>query len=229
VTEPTALLRRYVAEPTAVGAVAPSSRWLVDALTAPVAARSGPAKILEVGAGTGPVTRRLGALLGPDDLLDICEIDPTFIRILEETVLASGALAEARCQGRVRLLHCRLQEISRGDGYDYIIAGLPLTGFEPQEVQEVLKTIQRSLRPGGVFSYFEYVGLRRLARLAPQRRARRRARVVSRLLDEHIRSFEIARRVVVRNLPPAHARHWRFDNGCPRIGPGRGDFCDPSR
>lgn len=211
VAEPTAFLRRYVSEPTTVGAVVPSSRWLVDALTAPLTARSAPSSILEVGAGTGAVTRRLAALLGPEDRLDICEVDPTFVRILEKTVLASGPLAAARRQGRVRLLHCPLQEIDTTSRYDYVISGLPLTALGSRDVEAILATIRVSLRPGGVFSYFEYVGLRRLAGLSPRRRSRRRVRAVSRLLDRHIRSYQVARHTVVRNVPPAHARHWRFD------------------
>ena len=218
VVEPVAFLRRYFAEPTSIGAVVPSSRWLVEALTAPVAARSEPASILEVGAGTGSVTRRLAALLGPEDRLDICEVDPTFVRILEKTLLSSGPLALARREGRVRLLHCPLQEIDTVGRYDYVISGLPLTAFARREVKAVLETIRLNLRPGGVFSYFEYVGLRRLARLSPRRRSRRRVRAVSRLLDQQIRDHQVARRTVVRNLPPAHARHWRFETSITQSG-----------
>jgi len=211
VTEPTAFLRRYFAEPNSVGAVAPSSRWLVAALTAPVAARSGPASILEVGAGTGAVTRRLAELLGPEDRLDICEVDPTFVRMLETTILSSAPLAIGREQGRVRLLHCPLQEINTARAYDYVISGLPLTAFRSEDVQKILETIRLSLRPGGVFSYFEYVGLRRLGALLPRRRSRHRVRAVSRLLDQHIRDYQVDRRTILRNVPPAYARHWRFD------------------
>ncbi len=211
VSEPAAFLRRYVAEPASVGAVTPSSRWLAEALTAPVAARSGPASILEVGAGTGPVTRRLGKLLGPKDHLDICEADPTFVRILEESVLASGPLAVARREGRVRVLGCRLQELNSSRLYDYIICGLPLTVFGARQVKDVLSTIRLILRAGGVFSHFEYVGLRRLAGMSLRRRSRRRVQAVSRILDRHISSYQVARRTVVRNLPPAFARHWCFE------------------
>jgi phospholipid N-methyltransferase len=203
---------RCLADPIAVGSVAPSSQCLAQALTAPLAARSSPARVLEIGAGTGAVTRRLGELMGPADHLDICEIDPTFVRILRRTVLASGPLATARLEGRVCLLHCAVQEIRAPQHYDYIISGLPLSVFDSHELRDILESIQRSLRPGGFFSYFEYACVRRLLKVSPSRRWRRRIRAVSRLLDAHIRDYQVAQRMVLRNLPPAHARHWRFDS-----------------
>jgi phospholipid N-methyltransferase len=205
------LLRRAIAAPERVGAVLPSSRWLASALTAPFSRRQAPARVLEVGAGTGPVTRRLARLLGPADRLDICEVDAKFVRLLQRTVLAAGPLAHAHAQGRVRLLHCPVQDIEAADRYDYVISGVPLNALASGEVETILNAIERSLRPGGVFSYFEYVGARRLLSVSPDRRARRRIRAINRVLNRRIRSHQVARRVVLANIPPAHARHWRFE------------------
>ncbi len=204
-------LRRYVAAPQQVGAVLPSSRWLAAALTAPFAARTAPAVVLEVGAGTGPITRRLGQLLGPDDRLDVCEIDPKFAGWLEQTLLASGRLGQARAEGRVRLLRCPVQDIDAECHYDFVISGLPLNGFDSVEVETILNAIQRSIKPGGTFSYFEYVGLRRLMTIAPNPKDRLRMRATNAVLNGRIHSYQVARQTVLANFPPAHARHWRFE------------------
>ena len=204
-------LRRLVVAPQQVGAVLPSSRWLVAALTSPFAARTAPARVLEVGAGTGPVTRRLARLLGRQDRLDICEIDLKFIRLIEQTLLIGGPLAAARAQGRVGLLHCPVQEIDAEDRYDFVISSLPLNSLDTGDVEMILDAIQRSLKPGGIFSYFEYVGARRLLSVSPNRRLRRRIRATSSVLDRRIRSHQVARRTVLANIPPAHARHWQFE------------------
>lgn len=208
--EPLRFFKRYVASPKQVGALLPSSRWLAGALTAPFARRTGPARVLEVGAGTGPVTRRLGKLLGPEDRLDICEIDDKFVRILERTLLDNGPLADAWVEGRVHLLHCPVQDIDAPESYDYIVSGLPLNAFTSSEVEVILDAIQRNLKPGGIFSYFEYVGARLLLRVSPDGRARRRVRAVSSMLERRIRRHEVAHRTVWANVPPAHARHWQF-------------------
>ena len=50
---------------TTTGAVAPSSRFLARAMTAPLARRDGPVRVLEIGPGTGAVTGKIVRLLRP--------------------------------------------------------------------------------------------------------------------------------------------------------------------
>jgi phospholipid N-methyltransferase len=202
--------RRWMSAPTQVGAVAPSSPALAAAVTEPFARRSTPARVLEVGAGTGSFTRRLGELLGPEDRLDICEIDQTFVHMLEGQVAALPALKTAKQEGRLRLLHCPVQDIDTADAYDYVISGLPLNGFEPGLVTDVLACIERVIKPAGTFSYFEYVWLRRWMHYAMKSATRRRIRAVSEILDAAISKYEISRTMVLNNVPPAYARHWCF-------------------
>lgn len=203
-------LKGYVRNPNVVGAVAPSSRALASALCRPFRSFSRPAKVLEVGAGTGAVTRYLGVLLGEKDELDICEMQPDFADILERDVLTNAALAPAVTTGRVRLLRSAVQQLTRENWYDFVISGLPLTSFELSDVQDVFDVIRRSLKPSGVFSYFEYVGLRKTSRLLSLGRQRARIRSVSAYLSQHIRDHQFDRQTVLKNIPPAYARHLRF-------------------
>ncbi|MHC4695189.1 MAG: class I SAM-dependent methyltransferase [Planctomycetota bacterium] len=205
-------LSRYLRDPKTVGAVGPSSRALAAALSDPFKLRTRPARVLEVGAGTGAITRHLGGLLAEDDELDICEKHPDFARILERDVLARADFRPAIQSGRVRLLHLPVQELTHENRYDFVISGLPLTAFGLRDVHDVFKVIRRSLKPGGIFSYFEYVGLRRTSRLLWLGKQRRRIRMVSAYLSKHIKRHQFDTRTVLRNFPPAHARHLRFDN-----------------
>lgn len=204
-------LRRYLAAPHVTGAVAPSSVRLAMALTRPFARRTRAVRVLEVGAGTGAVTRVIGDLLGAEDQLDVCEIQAELADVLDCDVLRKGRLGEARREGRVRLLRCPVEEVDAPDTYDYVICGLPFTAFPAGDVRRILRVIRRNLKPGGTFSYFEYVGLRRMSRTLGWGRRRRRVRVVSRVLDVLIRRHEVSRETVLLNFPPAHGRHWRFD------------------
>jgi phospholipid N-methyltransferase len=206
-----AFLRRYLAAPQLVGAVTPSSRFLARALAAPFAERGKPARVLEVGAGTGAVTERLIKLLGPEDHLDICEIQPEFATIIDRTILSEPKAAEMRAKGQVSLLCCPVQTIRAVVPYDYIISGLPLTAFAPGTVRDVMESIRVNLAPSGVFSYFEYVGLRRLRVWLSSLRGKHEARVVSDMLTGQIQTHEIGRQTVWCNLPPAYARYWQFD------------------
>ena len=204
-------LKGYARDPSSVGAVAPSSRALAGALCEPFRRRAHPARVLEVGAGTGAVTRHLGELMSDADELDICEIDADFAAILEQDVLTGTDFASGVATGRIRLLIKPVQDITEEGRYDFVVSGLPMTAFELQEVKEVFAAIRRCLKPDGVFSYFEYVGLRRTSRVLALGRHRARIRSVSAYLTDHIRSHQFERRTVLRNFPPAHARHFRFD------------------
>jgi len=203
-------LKEYVSNPSTVGAVAPSSAALAQALCEPFRRFQRPAKILEVGAGTGAVTRHLGALLGENDELDICEIQPRFADILQRQVLSRPEFADGLRSGRVRLLVNPVQEIALEDHYDFIISGLPLTSFDLPLVQEVFEAFRRCLKPEGILSYFEYVAMRRTSRTFSIGQSRKRVRSVSRYLTARIREHQFARRTVLRNFPPAYARHLKF-------------------
>jgi phospholipid N-methyltransferase len=190
--------------------VAPSSRYLAAALVRPFSERTCPATVLEIGAGTGRVTTRLIDLLGPEDHLDVCEIQPSLADLIESRVMSTPHARAARARGRLRLLRCPAQDIVDPHGYDFIISGLPFTAFGPELVQTILDAVQRNLRPDGVFSYFEYLVLRRLNRSFALGGSRRRIRAVSAILDRYIRDHQFSRETVLLNIPPAYARHWRF-------------------
>lgn len=203
-------LRRYIAAPHVVGAVAPSSRGLAQALSAPFAARTEAARVLEVGAGTGAVTRVIAERMGIADRLDICEIEEPFADAIQRDLIDSGPLNKAHREGRVRLLRCPVQAVDETAAYDFVISGLPFTAFSAQDVGHIVEVIQRNLKPGGVFSYFEYVFLRRLGRMFSMGEKRKRFVAVSELLDQLIERHQFDRKTVWWNLPPAYARHWRF-------------------
>jgi phospholipid N-methyltransferase len=204
-------LRSYLRDPLTVGAIGPSSRRLGEALIRPFARRRRASRVLEIGAGTGAVTRRVIALLREGDHFDVCEIDERLADVIEAVVLSEPSLAPARTAGRVRLLRCAAEQVDTPEGYDFVISGLPFTTFEPAVVDAVLASVRRNLRPGGVFSYFEYIGLRRLNQTLAIGRVRRRVHAVSTVLDGHIDRHQFNRETVLWNLPPAIARHWRFD------------------
>ncbi len=208
-------LWRYMRNPRVVGAVAPSSRALASALCEPYRSASAdrPARVLEVGAGTGAITRHLGTLLGPRDELDICEIEQEFADILQRDVLSSRAFNPAVAKGRVRLLRLPVQQLAHEDRYDFVIACLPFTNFELDDVREVFTVLRRCLKSSGVLSYFEYVGLRRTSRVLSLGRRRERVRSVSAYMARHIRAHQFKRQTVLKNFPPAHARHLRFSDG----------------
>ncbi len=205
-------LKGYVRQPHVVGAVAPSSTALASALCEPFHRYPRPARVLEVGAGTGAITRHLGAILGDRDELDVCEIKPEFADILRRDVLSRPDFASGVSSGRVRLVESAVQSLPHEDRYDFVISCLPLNAFELREVREVFTVLRRCLKPGGVLSYFEYMAFRRGSAVFSLGRRRKRIRSVSAYLTSTIKKFQFRRRAVLANFPPANTRFLRFDS-----------------
>ncbi|MFJ8621550.1 class I SAM-dependent methyltransferase [Kitasatospora sp. NPDC093550] len=211
------------------GALAPSGPELVNALVVPAMSRPDrPISVLEVGAGTGVVTRRLVHVLRPGDRLHVVEANPRFAdRLRQDPVLAARHPAVG-----LRLSACRVEELPQGrpaaagadpeeprERYDAIVSGLPFTNFHPARVRELLDLYLRLLAPGGELTYFGYLGTTAARTLTsgPRRGARHRA--VVRLLRQFEATYGLGRRTVWRNLPPARAHLLRAPGG--RAGPNR--------
>ncbi|KZM72860.1 class I SAM-dependent methyltransferase [Nocardia terpenica] len=192
------------------GAVAPSSRALAWALTEPVRASRQPVTVLEVGAGTGPITRELLTLLGPDDQLDVVEANACFVERLRGLV---GAHADA--DDRIRVLHKRAEEIPGECCYDAIISGLPFTNFPPAQVDTIMSRYLELLRPGGALTYFAYRGTSVARRLVSSRAETARHREVERILDDYQNRYGTGVVTVWGNLPPAWARSLRRPGDSP--------------
>ncbi|MFE4515821.1 class I SAM-dependent methyltransferase [Kitasatospora sp. NPDC056783] len=194
------------------GALAPSGPELVNALAVPVTSRPNrPISVLEVGAGTGVVTRRLAQVLRPGDRLHVVEANPRFAeRLRDDPVLA------ARHPGvGLRLSACRVEELPE-DGsqrYDVIVSGLPFTNFDPAQVRDILELYLRLLAPGGELTYFGYLGTTTARTLTASPRRGVRHRAVVRLLRRFEAAYGLGERTVWRNVPPARAYLLRAPGG----------------
>jgi phospholipid N-methyltransferase len=193
------------------GAVLPSSRFLASALAAPLRAPRGPARILEVGPGTGSVTRAIARRMLPDDRLDAVEINGHFVGLLRDRLARDPVFAH--CRDQVEVIHAALEELAGDSVYDYIVSGLPLNNFPVAQVRGIFAAFNRLLRPGGVLSYYEYVLVRQLKTPFVDRRERRRLFRVGRVVGGYIRDYQIRRERIFINVPPATVRYLQFKPG----------------
>jgi len=191
-------LGQAVRAPVTTGAIAPSGRALAHALAAPVLERSGTdLRVLEVGAGTGSVTRTLTRLLGPRSRLDVVEANGAFVPGLVE--LTRGAAAD------VRVHHDRIEDVELDTDYDVVVAALPFTNLPLPEVTAVLARLYRHTRRDGVLTWFGYRGtaLARALTAGPASTARHRA------VQRHLASMGGSSATVWANLPPARVTRLR--------------------
>lgn len=187
------------------GALLPSSRWLAIALTRFVNPWGPPKRILEAGPGTGAVTRSILASMGSRDELDLVEWNRAFVDRLNYRFSAHPLFRAAAT--RCRVLHDKVENLPQEEAYDIIVSGLPLNNFEPRDVDHILGTFERLLKPGGIVSFFEYTYVRPARALISKPPERERLKGISRLLRLWLTRHEIARDLILANIPPAWVHH----------------------
>jgi phospholipid N-methyltransferase len=190
------------------GAIAPSGRPLARAVASQLHARNGPRRILEVGAGTGALTREIVRHIGARDCLHIAELNERFVAILRRRFDREAAFRRAAAQ--TRIYHVAVQELCPDEPYDFVISGLPLNNFSSGLVREILDTFRRLLAPGGVLSFFQYLWIRDLRVPFAPLPERRRLTRVGHMINAYTRRFEFSRETVLLNLPPALVHHLRI-------------------
>ena len=153
------------------GAILPSGPWLCAALARFVGdGPSGGRRILEVGPGTGSVTRRIARAMHGDDRLDLVELNTAFVECLRGQLQTDATLRPVA--ERTRVLHCPVQQLPRDETYDLIVSGLPLNNFSVSDVEEILGVLSALLKPGGTLTFFEYIAIRRVRSLVSGRAER---------------------------------------------------------
>jgi phospholipid N-methyltransferase len=192
-----------------VGAVWPSSPALSATMAEPVfrdragvsasAERSAelpahPLRILEVGAGLGPVSELLIPQLRPGDTYDIVELNPTFCDHLRVRFAGTPV---------------RIHEMSildwQEEPYDRVISGLPLANFPADVVEQIYRTFFRLMKPDAFFVMFEYLVIRQALAVATLGQERKRVR---RILEIERALLPLQREQIdiYLNVPPARVR-----------------------
>jgi len=200
--------REYRRHVCTTGALLPSSRFLARALVSELRRPRGPSRILEVGPGTGSVTREILRYLGPDDRLDAVEINGHFVSLLNRRIHNEWPFNRHRDQ--IEVIQAAVEELAGEAVYDFIVSGLPLNNFPVAQVREIFRAYNRLLKPGGTLTYYEYVLIRQLKTPFVNRRERRRLYRVGRVVGGYIRSYQVRRQQVLINVPPAIVRHLRL-------------------
>jgi phospholipid N-methyltransferase len=138
------MLRKFVAHGTSIASFSPSSRFLSRSMLRGIDwARA--RVVVELGAGTGPITKELVKAAPPDTKLVIVERDPDFCRLLRQKFPAVDIV-----EGDA----CRLDEILSERGIataDHVISGLPLPSFPAQVRDSIIRMSAKVLGTHGEF------------------------------------------------------------------------------
>jgi phospholipid N-methyltransferase len=143
-------LDAYLRAPFKTGSVAPSSRWLAARMVKDTGL-AGAHTVVELGPGTGAITRAIVPELGADTLFVAVEYNPGFAESLKRRFPRATVVNDT-----AERLPELLAEQGRAEA-DCILSSLPFAAF-PHGLQcRLLDAAHRSLGPGGLFVTYAYV------------------------------------------------------------------------
>jgi phosphatidylethanolamine/phosphatidyl-N-methylethanolamine N-methyltransferase len=145
---PGMFFRRWLANPLRMGSVVPSSAALCARIVRHTA-RAEDEIVVELGAGTGPVSRALLASGVPAERLYVVEIDPAMAAHLRRTLPAAQVI-----EGDARELERLVPQPWHGR-VGTVICGIPLVLLPRAEQRRFIDAIER-VAPGRGFLHFSY-------------------------------------------------------------------------
>ena len=136
--------------------------------------------MVELGPGTGCVTRALLQRLRPDARLVAVEINPRFVEEVRRNIDDTRLQVVQGCATDLSVI---LRQVGLGP-VDCVVSVMPFASLPPALRAGVMDAVCSGLRPGGIFVAIQYTAL-----------------VMPKLLEEHIGGYRVKRSWL--NIPPA--------------------------
>lgn len=174
------------------GSIAPSSKFLAKDLVTQLSKRVAgndcpPLKILEVGPGTGPLTKQIVKHLRPEDQLDVVEIHKKFYQIVKTRYR----------QPNIRAYHADILQFQPDYTYDFIFSSLPYENMPAEISREIWKKKLHLCSHGACISYFKYVKFRDFK---------------SNFEEQVVKKYGQNKKLVFLNIPPAKVYTLKINN-----------------
>lgn len=184
-------LGKFLRNPRNVGSVIPSSRALAREM-----ARAVPvdphAVVVELGPGTGALTRQVVEVLAPGERFLAIDIDPEFC----DNLRRRWPGIDCECGSAADLP--QMLAARHWNGVNHVLSGLPFASLPAAISRAILAAVGESLVPGGTFTTFQYVH----AYATPP---------AVKFRQQMAAGFGpiVSRQVVIRNFPPAYVMTWK--------------------
>lgn len=185
-------LTRVIKDLKKTGAIAPSSKFLAQDIVKQLETRlnsynCAPLNILELGAGTGSLTKEITKLLRPADRLDIVEIQKSFFEIVRKKF--TGANVHVHCAD--------ILNFNPSIQYDYIFSSLPYENMPAVIIKKIWEKKLSLCAPHSYICYYKYINFNSFK---------------SNFEEKMVKRYGLNKKTVLRNLPPAKLYTLQIDN-----------------
>ncbi len=202
------VFREFVNEFQNTGTIFSTSGFAAEKMVNPLREPRGAKNILEVGAGTGPVTVKILENLKEGDQLTICEINPRLMSHLRKRL--ENDPNYQRFQDRVEFFEGPIQQLPEDRKFDVIISALPFLNFDVDMVQEIFEKYKRLSSEDVVVTYYEYIGLRSLGKSVAPKNRKERIKELDPYLKDLFQHYLIDKVRVWLNVLPIYVYTLKF-------------------
>ncbi len=184
-------LQAFLKNPSKVGSIAPSSPELAQKMIEDIRPNAD-SVVLELGVGTGAITKFLQEVVPNRESYIGIEIDKTMVKSLEENYPSLKIVCGSACE---------IASIHQNTGFGkvgYIICCLPFVSLPNEVGEEILCEIDKFMEKGCVFRTFQYAHGYYFPSAIK--------------LREHLRDrYGKAKRspLIMKNVPPAYTLTWK--------------------
>lgn len=175
--------KQFIKDLKKTGAIAPSSKFLARDLVEQLKIdlqknQCPPLNILELGPGTGPLTKEIIKLLRPKDHLDLVEIQKNFYKIIEQKFSSPN----------VSVHFNDILKFEPGRQYDYIFSSLPYENMSRPVNRAIWEKKLTLCADRSYICYFKYMKFRNFK---------------SDFEEQVVNEYGQDKKFVFRNIPPA--------------------------
>jgi phosphatidylethanolamine/phosphatidyl-N-methylethanolamine N-methyltransferase len=184
-------LQNFIKNPLKVGSISPSSPDLALKMIAGIKADEDNV-VLEIGCGTGAITKFLQSLIPTRKAYLGIEIEQDFVKKLNVEFSNLNIVCGNACNAARIVDEQDLGKVS------YIISGLPFVVLPKEVEDEILREVDKFMKEGCLFRTFQYA---HGYNLPPARKFRKK-------LTEKYGTMERSD-IILKNVPPAYVLTWK--------------------
>lgn len=170
-----------------VGTICSTSRFVAKVMAPKIQKADEPKIIVELGVGTGSITKEILKHLRPQDCYIGIEANNKFLEVCKEGLCAGDRNISVNFEHGFAQNILGILKKYGVSLVDEVISTIPFRILPKKDTAEILRNAKKVLKPGGYFTFIRYI-------LAPENKD------VFRVLHDFA---VVDKKIIMRNIPPA--------------------------